>query len=230
MKRIDLTNKVFGHIKVLYPTNKRTNQDKIIWHCICENCKNEFDICGDNLKYKHKTHCGCLGRKGKGAGKPSKRKPYIHKNGYYIGFTTNTNKEFYIDEDDFELIKNFSWYENDAGYAISRINNKNIRMHRFIFNLTDNEIVDHKNHNTLDNRKNNIRICTKKENNMNKKAKGVIFTRGKYYAYITKNYHRINLGYYDTQEVAIKARKEAEEKYFGEYSYDNSMKTGEIKK
>ena len=32
------------------------------------------------------------------------------------------------------------------------------------------------------------------------------------------------LGYYGNFEDAVKARKEAEEKYFGEYSYDNSMK------
>ena len=38
------------------------------------------------------------------------------------------------------------------------------------------------------------------------------------------DYKAINLGYFDTFEEAVKERKEAEEKYFGEYSYDNSMR------
>lgn len=33
------------------------------------------------------------------------------------------------------------------------------------------------------------------------------------------------LGYFSNFEEAVRARKEAEEVYFGEYSYDNSMKT-----
>ena len=38
------------------------------------------------------------------------------------------------------------------------------------------------------------------------------------------NYKAINLGYFDTFEEALKTRKLAEEKYFGTYSYDNSMR------
>ena len=42
-------------------------------------------------------------------------------------------------------------------------------------------------------------------------------------AYINYNNKRIDLGLYVMFENAVKARKEAEDKYFGEYSYDNSM-------
>ena len=45
--------------------------------------------------------------------------------------------------------------------------------------------------------------------------------------YISKNNETIYLGRYFDKDDAIKARKEAEEKYFGEYSYDNSI-GGEI--
>ena len=78
MRRIDLTGKEFGYIKVLDITNKRTKQGKIIWHCLCTNCNSEFDTSGDNLKYHKITHCGCLGRKGKGHGKSSKPELFMH--------------------------------------------------------------------------------------------------------------------------------------------------------
>ena len=43
-------------------------------------------------------------------------------------------------------------------------------------------------------------------------------------AYISINYKQITLGYFHDFNDAVKARKQAEEKYFGEYSYDNSIK------
>lgn len=46
----------------------------------------------------------------------------------------------------------------------------------------------------------------------------------KWKAQIGYNYKRIQLGSFDNFEDAVAARKQAEEKYFGEYSYDNSMK------
>ena len=50
----------------------------------------------------------------------------------------------------------------------------------------------------------------------------------KWCARITVNKRRINLGYFNTFEYAVRARKEAEEKYFGEWSYDNSIGGDEI--
>ena len=43
--------------------------------------------------------------------------------------------------------------------------------------------------------------------------------RNKWIAQITVNYKNIHLGRYENIEDAIKARKEAEVKYFGEYRY-----------
>ena len=97
----------------------------------------------------------------------------------------------------------------------------------------DGLVIDHINHNTLDNRKHNLRICTESDNSKNKSLPsnntsgvvGISFNKkyNKYETYITINYKRKSLGLYDSIEDAIKTRKDAEEKYFGEYSYDNSM-------
>jgi hypothetical protein len=235
MKIKDLTGMEFGHLLVLNMTDKRTKNGKIIWNCLCRACNKEVEVNGDKLKYGNKTHCGCLGVKNKGFGKPSKLNKYIAYNDYVVGIATNTGNEFYIDIDDYNKIKKYSWYENEDGYLMSRINYKLVRLHRFIMNVKDSKmLVDHINHDTLDNRKINLRIVTRSQNNMNKGLSsnndsgiaGVRWdeNRMKWTAYITINYNRMYLGYFNNFEDAVKARKEAEEKYFGEYSYDNSMK------
>ena len=101
-------------------------------------------------------------------------------------------------------------------------------MHRFILDLTDsNIIVDHKNRNPLDNRRKNLRQCSPKENSRNLTASkrntsgylGVGITKhGKYRARIMVNRKEIRLGNYDRLEDAIKARQEAEKKYFKEFA------------
>ena len=100
-------------------------------------------------------------------------------------------------------------------------------------NCPEDMIVDHIKHNRRDNRKSKLRILSYSNNNMNQCKRinntsgvtGVSFYKNsnKWNAYITVNYKKINLGYYINFEEAVEARKRAEEKYFGEYSYDNSM-------
>ena len=87
--------------------------------------------------------------------------------------------------------------------------------------------VDHINHNGLDNRKENLRIVTHKQNKFNNPilstntsgVTGVSWSKqkNKWRAYITIDNKQKSLGYYFNKEDAIKARKEAEEKYFGEF-------------
>ena len=94
-------------------------------------------------------------------------------------------------------------------------------------NCPDDMVVDHINLNPLDNRKMNLRICTKQQNEMNRPLRnnntsgitGVSLYKqtNKWRAYIEYNQKYIHLGLFDTKEDAIKARKQAEIKYFGEY-------------
>ena len=59
---------------------------------------------------------------------------------------------------------------------------------------------------------------------------GVAFNKNlnKWVAYISVNKKRIHLGSYVSFDDAFTTRKKAEEKYFGEYSYDNSIKEGGV--
>lgn len=129
-----------------------------------------------------------------------------------------------IDLEDIEKVKNEDWHKTNGGYVL---NSKGKQMHRIIIDCPENKFIDHINHNKLDNRKHNLRIVTKQQNAFNMKKpstntsgyKGVGFhkQRNKWRARIMVDNKDISLGLYDTIEEAIKARKEAEIKYFGEY-------------
>ena len=94
-------------------------------------------------------------------------------------------------------------------------------------------VVDHINHDITDNRKNNLRISTHQQNMMNTKIQknntsgvtGVKWHKGisKWIADITVSNERIYLGCFDNFNNAVQARRKAEQKYFGEYSYNNSQ-------
>lgn len=89
------------------------------------------------------------------------------------------------------------------------------------------------NHNTYDNRRGNLRIVTRSQNNMNRNSKGVCYdsARNRYIAYLKVNYEPKFFGHFKSENEAIEARKFAEQKYFGEFSYTNSVNdttTGEL--
>ena len=131
------------------------------------------------------------------------------------------------------------WCENDQGYLISNsLNRKStIRLHRYILDLHNQSkpIIDHINNCRNDNRKENLRIATQQTNQINRKAninnklgiKGVEiykYNKNKFVARIMVNGKGIHLGIFNTIEEAKKAREEAEEKYFGEFAYNNKRR------
>lgn len=132
-----------------------------------------------------------------------------------------------IDLEDVDLVKQHKWcYDRINGYAV---NGSSIRLHRFIMNCPCDLVVDHINHNKLDNRKENLRICTCQENSFNRsisnnntnQAMGVEKISNKWRAYIDYNYRRIHLGSFDSLEEAIATRRQAEIEYFGEFAPNN---------
>lgn len=132
-----------------------------------------------------------------------------------------------IDIDDIEKISIHKWYLDNHGYATSRINDKIIHMHNYLYD-NKNKIIDHIDMNKLNNSKSNFRLCTKIQNAMNSKTpcknksgfKGVSYESytGKWRSVIGINGQFINLGRYDNLDDAIASRKEAELKYFGEFT------------
>ena len=133
-----------------------------------------------------------------------------------------------IDLNDVDKVRGYKWSLRKTGYVIS---GGGMFLHRLIMNPPDNMVIDHINHNPLDNRKENLRICTQQQNSMNKAISsnntsgvtGVYFDkrRNKWMTYITYNNRRIFLGYCNTKEDAIETRRAAEIKYFGDYRNDS---------
>lgn len=140
-----------------------------------------------------------------------------------------------------ETILKYKWHSQDSGnttYAIAHsptINGKRhtIRMHRLILELPlkNKAKVDHINHNGLDNRKENLRICSHQQNSFNmdrqkrrfSKYKGVTKVRKKYRAQIMLNGKGIHIGMFDTEEAAAKAYNRKALELFGQYATCNNL-------
>lgn len=128
-----------------------------------------------------------------------------------------------IDKDDLEKVKQYKWCLNDFGYARSY----KIRLHQLIIGKKEGLEIDHINHNRLDNRKQNLRHCTRSENNINRTKQGGVrwhILTKKWRVRICVNYKDISLGYFTNKQEALKIRKQAEKKYFGKFMFTNYVK------
>lgn len=199
--------------------------------CKCD-CGNEKRVSGSDLKRGHIRSCGCLRREIHKkqalimADNNRKLNKYIKKDNYYIGIDFS-DKIFYLSEMDYELVKDLCWHINRDGYVCSRLDGKNIFMHRFIMGIAKKEytsdiVIDHINRKRNDNRRENLRICSIVENNRNKTISsnnksgfiGVIPIEDKYVSYI----QRKRIGTFNTIEEAVVARLKAEKEIFGDSS------------
>ena len=141
-----------------------------------------------------------------------------------------------VDDDDFiKLHNNRIRFSNTRSYyAIFKMGPmKNyVYLHRFILGVNDPKVtVDHVNRDRLDNRKCNLRICTKSENlynqpmHKNNKSgyKGVYFIKDRlktpWRAQIVANKKRYVLGRFKTAEEASIAYKNAVIKYHGDFAF-----------
>lgn len=226
-KLVDLTGKRFGKLIVLYRANdyitKTSGRRHTSWHCKCD-CGNELDVIGNSLKSGGTKSCGCLQKELK-----KKYNTYDLSGEYGIGYTTK-GEEFYFDLEDYDKIKDYCWCINKQGYVIARTidDERNmILFHRLLF--PNSEIVDHIDHNTLNNQKSNLREVIPQQNSMNHKISksntsgvtGVDWskTHNLWRARIHFKRKEISLGYYANFDDAVKARREAEDKYYGEYKF-----------
>ena len=151
--------------------------------------------------------------------------------------TLNQNLYTEFDDEDKELVASRKWYavKQKTFYVASYQpgNKPLLKLHRFLLGVTDPKIfVDHINHNTLDNRRCNLRICTPQQNNMNAKKtkglwpfKGVAFDSRKnyWYARIRHNNHLYHLGTFYKIEDAARAYNVKAIELFGEFACVNRL-------
>lgn len=142
--------------------------------------------------------------------------------------------EAVVDDVDYPLVSQHKWYAIPKGnglvYAVRDSMDKKIYLHRAIMQPENShQIVDHINHNCLDNRRENLRIVTSTQNQQNSrghrnktsKYRGVYWNsqRSKWESKIrVPSGKRIHLGAFSDENEAAQAYKSASMKYHGEYS------------
>jgi len=119
--------------------------------------------------------------------------------------------------------------DDGSGYVSCRLLGQTFKVHQIVWLLHAGKFppmpIDHINRNRKDNRIENLRLATDIENMQNL----VVSTRpsagtykslrsGRYCARLTHNNRKIYLGYYDTQEEANKAYREAKKKLAAGFS------------
>lgn len=143
--------------------------------------------------------------------------------------------QFIIDLKDLNKVRYHKWREDTHGRIITgNSTNKNPRreLSRFLLDVSDDAIVvDHKDGNPKNNRRNNLRICKQKDNLCNKSFMsnntsefiGVSYDkqRHRWAPEIRKDEIRCHLGRYKNKEEAVFARHIAEIILFKEYRNTN---------
>lgn len=150
-------------------------------------------------------------------------------------YKLNDGTKVEIDEIDLPLLEKYSWQSND-GYIfrseqINRVR-KRYYLHREILNAPSDMLVDHKDGNPRNNKRSNIRLCTQKENNQNRRKpitgklssyKGVKPRLGKYEASIGRGKSYQYLGTFESEEEAAIAYNDKAVELFGEFANLNDI-------
>lgn len=143
-----------------------------------------------------------------------------------------------VDDEDYQYLNQWKWhcakckdnYRACRNITIGKKIQKRIYMSHIIMEPKIGFVVDHIDHNTLNNQRSNLRICSRKQNARNYKSKkgtsiyiGVNYIKkGKrikrWCSSIRVNYKLKTLGIYKTEKEAALRRDEAAKYYFGEYA------------
>jgi len=145
-----------------------------------------------------------------------------------------------VDDDVFEFLNQWIWHtQKDKNRFCAFVHigkfpsRKAIKMHRIIMNAPNGMEVDHWDGDGLNNQRNNLRICTKAQNQHNRRKnanntsgyKGVSFDKksGKFRAYININGKRTNLGFFTDPIAAANTYNQAACKSHGEFAKINLL-------
>lgn len=139
-----------------------------------------------------------------------------------------------VDDEDFDWLSQWKWSYAPVGYAVRRYEGKIILMHRLIMDAPKGKRVDHINMNGIDNRRINLRICSHRENLLNRGKQRNNTTGYKGVSYCSRidkwrasirddNARDLHLGYFKTPEEAALAYNISALKYHGEFAHLNQV-------
>lgn len=142
-----------------------------------------------------------------------------------------------VDDEDYEMVNEYKWHYHHDSYAVTTWSKvagrvKFLLMHRLILGeLVRGKVTDHINGNGLDNRRENLRVCSQSENTCNQKQsksntsgyKGVFLQGKKWKTQIRINGKTHYIGYFSDKIEAARAYNEAAKKYHGEFARLNVL-------
>lgn len=145
-----------------------------------------------------------------------------------------------VDDSEYERVIRHRWYAQwhpgTRSYRARMSGRPRVFMHRYVLELTQPYVVDHRNHNTLDNRRQNLRPCSAAENNRNRRKrdgltsryKGVYYERdrARWKAHIDIDGRTKTLGRFTSEEDAARAYDAMARQLFGEFAYLNFPSSG----
>lgn len=223
----DITGQRFG--KLIALRWFKNEDEKITWECKCD-CGNTTYVSSGNLLSGHTKSCGCLQKEKNNEAHKKYNEYYICGDIVFVKFI-NYNEYFLCDLEDWDNLKEYCWYKDIGGYAVSLKHKKTIRFHRIVMNCKDGEQIDHDfqvSNGVCDNRKSNLRICDNSKNGMNHTMRsdnksGVIGVswsneRNKWVSQIVIDGDHKYLGRFINFEDAVKTRLKAEKEYFKEFA------------
>ncbi len=138
-----------------------------------------------------------------------------------------------VDKEDFERLSRHKWFLSNKGYAVRTVTvgfkkKATALMHRVILGVPPEMETDHRNRNRLDNRRQNLRVCSFRENAKNRTVnknsrsgiKGVYWHRARetWVALIGVNGRRLHLGCFPSKEAAASAYEAAARLHHGEFA------------
>jgi len=133
-----------------------------------------------------------------------------------------------VDDEDFDSASKLKWSAHRFGNTFYAVRKGPVYLHRFLMGDPVGMLVDHKNHDGLDCRRENMRVCTKGQNQMNRRGptkkstsgiRGVYWQKslGKWAPRIQVNGKLLSLGVFHSKDEAAAAYAAANLKYFGEF-------------
>lgn len=163
-----------------------------------------------------------------------------------VKMTTSNGVEFEIDEEDVDRVAAYRWYgfkpDGKKTYIFRTISTRlssgkwktqSVYLHRFLIDAPSGLSVDHKDNNSLNNRRSNLRLATQSQQNQNTKKlnpstassrfKGVSFNkkRNAWEVYIHDKRKKVIIGYFQNEEEAAHAYDNAARSRYGEFASTN---------
>ena len=144
----------------------------------------------------------------------------------------NSEKQAVVDDEDFDRVNQYKWKASKKHGIWYASCSQGGQMGRFILSAPKGLVTDHINHDALDNRRVNLRLCTVWENRMNSRSdggssskyKGVyLYSLGRWRARIMYEGIMMSLGVYESEDEAALVYNKIAEKLFGEFACLNDV-------